>query len=622
MSNFNNQEERDTQIKNLPRLTFQLPQSTTGQQQGNILMCQTGCDLQFNFNNINSVKVDNADNLFTITPNDNNSENYINWNGTGKDGMNSIRFDLKEIYFQAPAKDVIGQLTYNKSIQYFFTFVNEKYNNIMITISVIGQANNVGNEPETNGFVLMRELANQIPTRNEEADLNNLSQFNLGNLLPANKSFFSTLVNNGTVQYISMSNIVDVPIEFFNNFISRVIGSTIGYRQRVSNYVQNIPSNPAGTIIFYNENVELVGAGQKFGCNANCQRVPVNNQETPKIGDRTTGSGKEGRVAKSRARMAEEGDLFAEEEECEEEEMWPGSYTDIDIKKKKSLEAGNIVYIIFLVFVMLGSIPLMFMALYWKFGLTSVRDIFSNLFWNKYNVLWIFLGLFAISIIIICYAIEIGIYQEQMKKEQTNKKPWIALIVGSIVYSVILFVIFYMAHKGDTKFYNESPFMGDMGNLELKKIKLSSPFGINSPNYKLTSSLSTLGKNPNLLNTSEGLKLYNEAKTSFNKLPSNQKKIIDATLGDQFFRPGSTFSKSIKTGEVNNAVKSAVKTGINKYQRLLEVGPKLKTSILDLSNLEPGNMDLQKLADMVKTNNTLTMDGLQLLLEIGKRKKI
>ena len=52
-----------------------------------------------------------------------NSNNYINWNGSGASGQNMIRFDLKEIKFSAPARDVVGSITYNKSIQFYFTFV-------------------------------------------------------------------------------------------------------------------------------------------------------------------------------------------------------------------------------------------------------------------------------------------------------------------------------------------------------------------------------------------------------------------------------------------------------------------------------------------------------------------
>ena len=115
-----------------------------------------------------------------------------------------IRFDLKEIKFSAPAKDVVGSITYNKSIQFYFTFVNSTYPNIMIVISIIGQVNNVGSTM-TDGFVLLETLASQIPTRNQIKNVSNLGNVNLGNLLPTNKSFFSTIIDESTIQYISMT---------------------------------------------------------------------------------------------------------------------------------------------------------------------------------------------------------------------------------------------------------------------------------------------------------------------------------------------------------------------------------------------------------------------------------
>lgn len=649
MSNFNNQEDRDTQIKDLPRLTFQLPQSPVGQsaQNGNILFCQAGCNLEFNFNNIRNAKVDNADNLFTITPTDSESENFINWNGTGREGMNSIRFDLKEIYFQAPAKDVVGQITYNKSIQYYFAFVNEQYNNIMITISVIGQANNVGNEPETNGFVLMRELANQIPIRNEEADLDNLSNFNLGNLLPSNKSFFQTLVNNGSVQYISMSNIVDVPIEFFNNMISRVIGSQSGYRQRVNNYVQNTPINPAGTIIFYNENSESAGAGQTLGCNANCQREPVNNQDVPSIGSRSSrNETAEGRPARSRAILGEsDEDIFMDEnlfmeEECEDEEMWPGEFTKVDAKLKLGLSVGNIIYIILLAFVMVASIPLMFFALYWKFGLTSFREIFSTEFWNVGNAVWISLGLFAIVTLLICYGVEIGIYSSQMKdnkeenkeekkieEEIKKQKPWIALIVGSIIYAIILAVIFFLAHKRDFGSSNwtlnspfakiKSPFSG---NIELTQ--LPTPSTPNLPTITLGSKLKDL-KTANL-NTNQGKQIYKDAQNAYKSLSKQHKQVVNSALGSNLLKPSSNISKMVKTGTLDNAAKSAIKSSAHKYDSLFSISPEIKSSILSLAQSDPANYPLQQLASLIQKsqNNILTPQEFNLLLQVTSNPRI
>ena len=125
MANFNLEANRNTAIQNIPRLTFQLPQSTTGANPSTttpILFCQIGCQLDFQFKDISSATLKNNGTYFTITPTD-NSENYINWNGSGANGQKMIRFDLKEILFSAPAKDVVNSISYNRSIQFYLTFV-------------------------------------------------------------------------------------------------------------------------------------------------------------------------------------------------------------------------------------------------------------------------------------------------------------------------------------------------------------------------------------------------------------------------------------------------------------------------------------------------------------------
>ena len=97
MANFTLETTRNTAFTNIPRITFQIPQSTTGATPSTtnpILFCQNGCDIEFYFKNITSAKMKNDGNYFIITPPD-NSENYINWSGSGKAGFDMIRFDLK-----------------------------------------------------------------------------------------------------------------------------------------------------------------------------------------------------------------------------------------------------------------------------------------------------------------------------------------------------------------------------------------------------------------------------------------------------------------------------------------------------------------------------------------------
>ncbi len=197
------------------------------------------------------------------------------WNGTDvNSGEKMTQFTLKEIYFTAPAKDYIGTNSdiLSQSIQYYIVFVNEKYINLMICVSVIGIVNNLGNAPKSNGFVMLETLSTRIPSVNVQSQLNNLNNFNLGTLIPPNKPFFNTLITNN-IQYIIITEVVDVPVNFFSNMATMVNGGTQLYTSKINQFKTNIPVNSQTTVLFYNENSQLLD-NQSLVCNSNCDLVP------------------------------------------------------------------------------------------------------------------------------------------------------------------------------------------------------------------------------------------------------------------------------------------------------------------------------------------------------------
>jgi hypothetical protein len=292
MPNYNNNNTRDNSIDELPRMIFQLPNTDGGTalpSANPVFFCQSGCAIDYKFSNIRSCQFNNDGKKFTITPTDRTNINYIMWNGTDiNSGEKMTQFTLKEVYFTAPAKDYLGinRDILTQSIQCYFVFVNEKYSNLMICVSVIGSVNNLGNAPKSNGFVMMETLATRIPSVNVQSQLNNLNNFNLGTLIPPNKPFFSTLITNN-IQYIISTEVVDVPISFFSNISTMVNGGTQVYNAKMNQNITNIPQNPSTTILFYNENSQMLNDNQNFVCNSNCDLVP-GKKITPSIGTLTT----------------------------------------------------------------------------------------------------------------------------------------------------------------------------------------------------------------------------------------------------------------------------------------------------------------------------------------------
>lgn len=328
MPNYNDNDTRDKSIDQLPRMIFQLPntESGTALPSGNpVFFCQSGCAIDYHFSNIKSCQFDNDGKKFTITPTDNANINYVMWNGTDMNsGEKMVQYTLKEVYFTAPAKDYIGTNNeiLNQSIQYYFVFVNEKFSNLMICVSVIGSVNNLGNAPKSNGFVMMETLSTRIPTVDVQSNLGNLNNFNLGTLIPPNKPFFSTLITNN-IQYIILTEIVDVPVSFFSNMATMVNGGTQLYTAKMNQFKTNIPQNPPTTILFYNENSQLLD-NQNLVCNSNCDLVPA-KKITPSIGTYTSSESDKTKEEKKKKKTITGDELPPEK--CEMEEVWVNKQT-------------------------------------------------------------------------------------------------------------------------------------------------------------------------------------------------------------------------------------------------------------------------------------------------------
>ena len=426
MPNYNDNDTRDNSINDLPRMIFQLPNTESGTalpSPNPVFFCQSGCAIDYHFSNIKSCQFNNDGKKFTITPTDTANINYIMWNGTDMNsGEKMVQFTLKEVYFTAPAKDYIGinNEILNQSIQYYFVFVNEKYSNLMICISVIGSVNNLGNAPKSNGFVMMETLSTRIPTVNVQSDLSNLNNFNLGTLIPPNKPFFSTLITNN-IQYIIITEVVDVPIEFFSNMTTMVNGGTQLYTAKMNNFKTSIPRNPATTILFYNENSQLLD-NQNLVCNSNCDLVPA-KKITPSIGTYTS-SESEKKKEEEKKKTISGAELSPEK--CDIKKVWANQPTKPKLKdpSKPDSSIPNLTD---------GRDPTTIVALTVAFLIILVFITFIGFFkyTNKNKISIIFLVIGLVSIII---GLSVGCSLYTVKPETY----WISYVLGILLWLISL----------------------------------------------------------------------------------------------------------------------------------------------------------------------------------------
>jgi hypothetical protein len=427
MPNYNDNNTRDNSIDQLPRMIFQLPNTESGATSPTVnpvFFCQQGCSIDYNFSNIRSCQFNNDGKKFTITPTDTTNINYIMWNGTDiNSGEKMTQFTLKEVYFTAPAKDYLGINTdfISQSIQYYFVFVNEKYNNLMICVSVIGSVNNLGNAPKSNGFVMMETLATRIPSVNVQSQLNNLNNFNLGTLIPPNKPFFNTLITNN-IQYIIITEVVDVPNSFFSNMVTMVNGGTQLYNAKMNRNRTNIPQNPATTILFYNENSKLLNDNQNFVCNSNCDLVP-GKKITPSIGTLTT---TESAKRPERTLRTVSGAELPPEK-CETKDVWKNQSIKLKPPKDPRKPSGTIPNL------KDGRDPTFVVALTVAFIIILVFITFIGFFKytnkNKLSIIFLVIGLISI---IVGLSVGCSLYTQ---KPETY---WISYVLGILLWLISL----------------------------------------------------------------------------------------------------------------------------------------------------------------------------------------
>jgi hypothetical protein len=396
----------------------------------------------------------------------------------------------------------------------YFSFVNSDENkrDIMIVISIIGQSNNVGNA-QTDGFILLNELANQIPIRNEIRDVTNLKNVNLGNLLPSSKDFFNTLIDTQKIYYISMARIIDIPEDFLNNMISRVVGGQQAYQSKVNQSTQQIPSNPQGTIIFYSQNLKTIGSDQAYVCNANCDRVVGNAS----LLQPTFGSSTDTRMAGTSTRTAPGAPgAPAKEVPCEEEYVYPGTKTAVKInsasapatstdkstdksneKELTSSETTHIVYMVFFgICILIGTGAI----LYFMAKASGVSSFFGGFFsrelWNVPNIPFILAGLIGFLSLVIGVSISMAMYNKEKNSENKSEegsKQWIGLIVGLSIWLLCFIPLAIFAYK-NKKSSNSSFGYSSINSYSSNSFSQQNPFelpinstlpGFNPPKMKL-----------------------------------------------------------------------------------------------------------------------------------------
>jgi hypothetical protein len=297
----------------------------------------------------------------------------------------------------------------------------------------------------------MNSLTPQIPLKNETKNITNLRNVNLGKLLPINKSFFSTLINTNSIQYISMTRIIDIPQTFLDTLISRVLNGPDDYASKVNKYTQQIPTNPPGTIIFYTENIKPINSDQAIVCNANCDQVVGSaSLLQPEFGTSTTVS----RASTTSSRTTTTTLAKVPAEECEEEFIYPGSKTAVNViggssstsETSKSTIQGSVIGL-FIVLIIVFTLAIFFF-LTRATNVSFPREIFSQQLWaNPANIPWIIVTFIGFLTLTSCFIAALFKINEEISSKDTSEhnikiRSWELFLIGSCIWLVCIIILF------------------------------------------------------------------------------------------------------------------------------------------------------------------------------------
>jgi hypothetical protein len=313
----------------------------------------------------------------------------------------------------------------------------------------------------------METLSTRIPTVNVQSDLGNLNNFNLGTLIPPNKPFFSTLITNN-IQYIILTEVVDVPISFFSNMATMVNGGTQLYTAKMNQFKTSIPQNPPTTILFYNENSQLLD-NQNLVCNSNCDLVP-SKKITPSIGTYTSTESEKKKEEKRKTISGSE----IPPEKCEKKDVWVNQPTKPKPIKDPNQPDSSIPTLTD------GRDPTVVVALTVSILIVLVVGTIVGFFKytnkNKLSIIILVIGLVSL---IVGLSVGCGIYT------QYPQTYIISYIFGAIVWVISLFILAkYKDYDSNGYGFGYSSFNTAISPTTTNKQQYSSinvPTGFNQP---------------------------------------------------------------------------------------------------------------------------------------------
>lgn len=395
-----------------------------------------------------------------------------------------------------------------------------------------------------------------------------------------------------------MTRIIDIPQTFLDTLISRVLNGPDDYQSKVNKYTQQIPSNPVGTIIFYTENIKPINSDEAIVCNANCDQIVGNaSLLQPEFGTSTTVKG----ARKSSTITIRTTLPKVSAEECEEEFLYPGSKTAVNVKcggSSTSAGKSNIKELtneeisnsttqglligLFIVLIILGTGTIFFFLT--KAAKLNFRDIFSRELWlNPGNIPWIIVTFIGFLAIASCFTAALFKINEESNKDTTEQKikikSWELFLIGFCIWFVCIIVLFLQSKYSFGK--------NSIGNSSYNS-------EIESFNRLRSRIISDYGSNPSTFSTpgSSGRANLLEASRIYNNLSPSQKTIINRNNPQlaSMLSPNSKIIQDIKSPSttvdskvLGNLMQSLEKNPVlvtpkirKGFDGLAEINPKLK----------------------------------------------
>lgn len=394
---------------------------------GNIFICDELCNISFNYKPHNNIILKNDSKNIYLNYNGNS---FVNYNGGEEFGSVERKYYLKKIMFQYPAKHFIKSHRNDKAIELFLIHQDgnsERFQNISILLYPTESIK----AKSTVQYKLFERFMDNIPSVIKESSSVNVDNWNVEDFLPneGDRSFYT--YNNpfdaGLVNYIVFQTPVDIPMNFFVNYL-KSLKITSKKQQQLLNE-SPVPKNPPTLILYARKDIKDVYDPEKI----KERKTAIKSEKTGEKCECPINSTKEN--SDNKEKIVEEGKKTKEKNKEDDGIIYihTGKKKDIEPKvEENKIESEDWKWwqIILILLGIIIVVVIIVLIIIWYYGWEMVKENIINIFENL-GILTFFKGIYE-SLTQNVVDIEKAIEEQNIKSNETVPEKSNEIILPNI----------------------------------------------------------------------------------------------------------------------------------------------------------------------------------------------